>query len=83
MLFPFPRLKEGESQMIYNGSPEGVLSTDDQRVAQFVRGEAGERLMEMERSGHMERRSEDQPPGPEAALDVTKTAKRGWFRRRD
>ncbi len=49
MLYPFGRLKKGESQMIYDGPPQEIDSTADHRVAQFVRGEAGERLMEMQR----------------------------------
>ena len=50
MLYPFARLKKGESQVIYDGPPAGIEETDDQRVRQFVRGEAGERLMELRRS---------------------------------
>jgi phospholipid/cholesterol/gamma-HCH transport system ATP-binding protein len=47
MLYPLPRLKEGESQVIYDGPPEKIERSPDSRVSQFVRGEAGERLMEM------------------------------------
>ena len=49
MLYPFGRLKKGESQMIYDGPPQAIDAAADPRVAQFVRGEAGQRLMEMKR----------------------------------
>jgi phospholipid/cholesterol/gamma-HCH transport system ATP-binding protein len=51
MLYPLARLKPGESQMIYDGPPEGLERSRDSRVTQFVRGEAGERLMEMREKG--------------------------------
>jgi phospholipid/cholesterol/gamma-HCH transport system ATP-binding protein len=47
MLYPLSRLQPGESQILYDGGPEGLESCPDRRVTQFVRGEAGERLMEM------------------------------------
>jgi phospholipid/cholesterol/gamma-HCH transport system ATP-binding protein len=47
MLYPFSRLKPGESQVLFDGPPEQLDSTQDRRVKQFVQGEAGERLMEM------------------------------------
>ena len=47
MLYPIARLKPGESQMIYDGPPDGLEDHPDSRVRQFVRGEAGERLREM------------------------------------
>jgi phospholipid/cholesterol/gamma-HCH transport system ATP-binding protein len=47
MLFPLPRLKAGERQVIYDGPPDRIERSGDSRVSQFVRGEAGERLMEM------------------------------------
>jgi phospholipid/cholesterol/gamma-HCH transport system ATP-binding protein len=47
MLHPFPRLQPGESQIIFDGPPSELDRTSDRRVVQFVRGEAGERLMEM------------------------------------
>ena len=49
MLYPFARLKKGENQIIYDGPPAGLDSSDDRRVRQFVEGEAGERLMELRR----------------------------------
>lgn len=50
MLYPFSRLAKGESQVIYDGPPEGLDTTKDKRVRQFVEGEAGERLMELQRT---------------------------------
>jgi phospholipid/cholesterol/gamma-HCH transport system ATP-binding protein len=47
MLYPLGRLDVGEPQIIYDGPPEQIERAFDSRVTQFVRGEAGERLMEM------------------------------------
>jgi phospholipid/cholesterol/gamma-HCH transport system ATP-binding protein len=47
MLYSLSRLEEGESQIIFDGTPKAILESKDKRVAQFVRGEAGERLEEM------------------------------------
>lgn len=47
MIFPLSRLEDDEPQVIFDGSPEELESCPDQRVLQFVRGEAGERLTEM------------------------------------
>jgi phospholipid/cholesterol/gamma-HCH transport system ATP-binding protein len=47
MLYPRARLKEGEPQVLYDGTPSGLDEDADPRVRQFVRGEAGERLNEM------------------------------------
>jgi len=47
MLYPLSRLGEEESQVLYDGPSQQIDAAADGRVAQFVRGEAGERLMEM------------------------------------
>jgi phospholipid/cholesterol/gamma-HCH transport system ATP-binding protein len=47
MLYPLSRLKGDSPQMIFDGSPAELDRARDARVAQFVRGEARERLMEM------------------------------------
>jgi phospholipid/cholesterol/gamma-HCH transport system ATP-binding protein len=53
MLYPLARLQRDESQIIFDGTPTEVQKSTDKRVAQFVRGEAGERLMEMrEQANH-------------------------------
>lgn len=47
MLYPISRLEAGESQILYDGPPEALEDHSDPRVRQFVRGEAGERLLEI------------------------------------
>ncbi len=47
MLYPLSRLEKDESQLIFDGSTDEVEHASDRRVSQFVRGEAGDRLMEM------------------------------------
>jgi phospholipid/cholesterol/gamma-HCH transport system ATP-binding protein len=51
MLYPLSRLAEGEPQILYDGPPDAIQRDPDGRVTQFVRGEAGERLMEMRQRG--------------------------------
>jgi len=50
MVYPIARLRPDEPQILYDGSPYEIHHAADKRVSQFVRGEAGERLMEMERT---------------------------------
>jgi phospholipid/cholesterol/gamma-HCH transport system ATP-binding protein len=47
MVSPVSRLQQDEPQAIFDGPPSELERCADRRVAQFVRGEAGERLMEM------------------------------------
>jgi phospholipid/cholesterol/gamma-HCH transport system ATP-binding protein len=47
MLYPLSRLEQDEPQIIFDGSPDQIDEAQDRRVSQFVRGEAGDRLMEM------------------------------------
>lgn len=47
MLYPLPRLEPDEPQIIFQGTAEETFNSDDPRVYQFVRGEAGERLTEI------------------------------------
>jgi len=47
MLYPLSRLSDDEPQVLYDGPAERIGEAADDRVSQFVRGEAGERLMEM------------------------------------
>jgi len=49
MLFPLTRLRPDEPQILFDGPPDEIDAARDPRVRQFVRGEAGERLMEMRR----------------------------------
>jgi phospholipid/cholesterol/gamma-HCH transport system ATP-binding protein len=41
-------LDDREPQIIFDGTPKEIVQSKDKRVSQFVRGEAGERLMEMQ-----------------------------------
>lgn len=47
MLYPLGRLRQGESQILFDGTPHEIERTKDKRVSQFLHGEAGDRLMEM------------------------------------
>jgi phospholipid/cholesterol/gamma-HCH transport system ATP-binding protein len=47
MLYPLARLAAHEPQILYDGPADRIEQAADDRVSQFVRGEAGERLMEM------------------------------------
>ncbi len=51
MLYPLTRLKKDEPQIIFDGPPSELDRCKDPRVGQFIRGEAGERLMEMREKG--------------------------------
>jgi phospholipid/cholesterol/gamma-HCH transport system ATP-binding protein len=51
MLHPLARLKAGEAQVIFDGTPDELRACADPRVRQFVEGEARERLTEMARNG--------------------------------
>jgi phospholipid/cholesterol/gamma-HCH transport system ATP-binding protein len=48
MLYPLARLKPDEPQILFDGTPKEIGQSRDPRVAQFVRGEAGGRLSEMD-----------------------------------
>jgi phospholipid/cholesterol/gamma-HCH transport system ATP-binding protein len=52
MMFPLANLKSDEPQIIFDGPPDALERSADKRVAQFVRGEAGQRLKEMHRNNH-------------------------------
>ncbi len=47
MLYPLARLGPEEPQILFDGPPSELDEHPDPRVTQFVRGEAGERLLEM------------------------------------
>jgi phospholipid/cholesterol/gamma-HCH transport system ATP-binding protein len=48
MLYPLSRLGPSDQQIIFDGPPSELDRTQDRRVQQFVHGEAGERLMEIQ-----------------------------------
>jgi phospholipid/cholesterol/gamma-HCH transport system ATP-binding protein len=47
MLYPLSRLEPEDPQVVFDGTPAAIDRSSDARVTQFVKGEAGERLMEM------------------------------------
>ncbi len=47
MFYPVARLPMDAEQIVFQGTAEEAFSSTDPRVAQFVRGEAGERLEEL------------------------------------
>ena len=46
MLYPLARLKPHEPQILFDGTPEEIGHSADPRVAQFLKGEAGDRFFE-------------------------------------
>jgi phospholipid/cholesterol/gamma-HCH transport system ATP-binding protein len=54
MLYPQARLHPGESQIIYDGPPDGLETAEDIRVRQFVEGDASERYAEGGSNGNPE-----------------------------
>jgi phospholipid/cholesterol/gamma-HCH transport system ATP-binding protein len=48
MLYPRSRLDDTEPQIIFDGTSEQSFDSDDPRVSQFVKGQAGDRLRELE-----------------------------------
>jgi phospholipid/cholesterol/gamma-HCH transport system ATP-binding protein len=47
MLYPLTRLTQGENQVLFDGTPDELRQCADERVRQFVEGEARDRLQEM------------------------------------
>jgi phospholipid/cholesterol/gamma-HCH transport system ATP-binding protein len=50
MLYPLARLQNGESQILFDGSPQDLRQCQEARVRQFVEGQARERISEIENS---------------------------------
>ncbi|MFN4258531.1 MAG: ABC transporter ATP-binding protein [Gemmataceae bacterium] len=48
MLYPLSRLRPGETQILFDGSPAELEHCADRRVVQFIEGEARERIEEMQ-----------------------------------
>ncbi len=55
MLYPLPRLRDDEPQVIFDDRPDRLETSLDPRVAQFVRGEAGGRLLELQAQNNANR----------------------------
>jgi phospholipid/cholesterol/gamma-HCH transport system ATP-binding protein len=49
MFYPLSRLSPEQSQILYDGNPEGLHSAEDERVRQFIEGQARDRLQELAR----------------------------------
>ena len=47
MLYPLFRLRPDESQIVFDGTPDELDRSTDQRIRQLVEGRAGARLMEL------------------------------------
>jgi len=54
MLYPLARLRPGEPQVVFDGSPAALDRSTDPRVRQFVEGKAGARLAELRREAARE-----------------------------
>ena len=52
MLYPAARLESDEPQVLFDGPPGDLDDAEDERVRQFVRGEAGTRLMETQEAAN-------------------------------
>ena len=48
MLYPLQRLNDHEAQIIFDGPPSELEHCSDPRVQQFIQGEAGNRLQELD-----------------------------------
>jgi phospholipid/cholesterol/gamma-HCH transport system ATP-binding protein len=48
MLYPLARLRPGEPQIVFEGSPAELVACRDPRIRQFVEGRAGGRLTELQ-----------------------------------
>jgi phospholipid/cholesterol/gamma-HCH transport system ATP-binding protein len=55
MLYPIARLGPDEPQIIFDGPPSQMERSRDRRVTQFIHGEAGERLTEMQERSESQR----------------------------
>ncbi len=49
MLYPLARLRPDEPQVLFDGTPDELRACAEERVRQFVEGEARERLLELSR----------------------------------
>ncbi|WP_145028652.1 ABC transporter ATP-binding protein [Caulifigura coniformis] len=47
MFYPAARLRPDQPQIIFEGTADEAFDSEDSRVSQFVRGEAGERMQEL------------------------------------
>ena len=57
MLSPLSRLKPNEPQVIFDGTTDQLFKTADQRVQQFIHGEAKERTQDSDHNAHRDEAS--------------------------
>jgi len=57
MLSPLSRLKPNEPQVIFDGTVDQLFKTADQRVQQFIHGEAKERTQDSDHNAHRDEAS--------------------------
>jgi phospholipid/cholesterol/gamma-HCH transport system ATP-binding protein len=50
MVYPLSRLEPDEPQLIFDGASDELQHCTDRRVSQFINGEAGERLTELQQA---------------------------------
>jgi len=50
MLFPLSEVAADQPQILFDGPPDALERSPDKRIVQFVRGEAGERLKEIQKA---------------------------------
>jgi len=55
MLYPLARLREGEPQIVFQGTPAALEASRDPRVRQFVEGRAGNRIDELREEQGLDR----------------------------
>jgi phospholipid/cholesterol/gamma-HCH transport system ATP-binding protein len=66
MLYPLFRLKPGEPQIVFTGTPDELDACREPRIRQFVEGRAGGRLTELQEeqglaAGSAEEEEADRP----------------------
>jgi phospholipid/cholesterol/gamma-HCH transport system ATP-binding protein len=63
MLYPLFRLRPGEPQIVFDGTPAELDRSTDPRIRQFVEGRAGGRLMELrEEQARADEEAEEETP---------------------
>lgn len=74
MLYPLFRLRPGESQIVFDGTPAELDRSSDPRIRQFIEGRAGTRLMELREEQARRDTGGGAEPGPAADQDGETTS---------
>ena len=64
MLYPLFRLKPGEPQIVFEGTPAELDACRDPRIRQFVEGRAGGRLTELQEEQGLAERTDEEDDQP-------------------